>query len=82
MEYIKLLTIKLCGYNKNGLVLDKNLFNRQPQIQFMSEGKELIYIGSLYEIEQAPDIWTKNFGFPEDVFFVPVPKDENADKYY
>lgn len=68
--------------NKNGLVLDKNLFNWQPQIQFMGEGKELFYIGGLYEIEQAPDIWTKNFGSPEDFFFVPIPKDEQADKYY
>lgn len=68
--------------NKNGLVLDKSLFNWQPQLQFMGEGKELFYIGGLYEIEQALDIWTKNFGSPEDVFFVPVPKDEKADKYY
>jgi len=68
--------------NKNGLILDKSLFNWQPQIQYIGEGKELFYIGGLYEIEQAPDIWTKNFGSAEDVFFVPVPKDEKADKYY
>lgn len=68
--------------NKNGLILDKSLFNWQPQIQYIGEGKELFYIGGLYEIEQSPDIWTKNFGSAEDVFFVPVPKDEKADKYY
>ncbi|MGN0666510.1 MAG: carbohydrate ABC transporter substrate-binding protein [Huintestinicola sp.] len=68
--------------NKNGLVLDKSLFNWSPQIQFMGEGKELFYIGGLYEIEQSPDIWTKNFGSAEDVFFVPIPRDEQADKYY
>ena len=68
--------------NKNGLILDKSLFNWQPQIQYIGEGKELFYIGGLYEIEQAPDIWTKKFGSAEDVFFVPVPKDEKADKYY
>lgn len=68
--------------NKNGLILDKSLFNWQPQIQYIGEGKELFYIGGLYEIEQAPDIWTKNFGSAEDVFFVPIPKDEKADKYY
>lgn len=40
------------------------------------------YIGGLYEIEQSPDIWTKTFGDPEDVFFVPIPRDAEADKYY
>ena len=68
--------------NKNGLILDKSLFNWSTQIQFMGEGKELFYISGLYEIESAPDIWTKTFGEAEDVFFVPVPKDEEADKYY
>ncbi len=68
--------------NRSGLILDKSLFDWTPQLQFMGEGKELFYIGGLYEIQQAPDIWTKNFGSPEDVFFVPVPRDEQADKYY
>ncbi|MGN1136044.1 MAG: carbohydrate ABC transporter substrate-binding protein [Oscillospiraceae bacterium] len=68
--------------NRNGLILDKALFNWSPQIQFMGEGKELFYIGGLYEIEQSPDIWTLNFGAAEDVFFVPIPRDEQADKYY
>ena len=68
--------------NKNGLILDKSLFNWTPQIQYIGEGKELFYIGGLYEIESAPEIWTKTFGDAEDVFFVPVPKDEEADKYY
>jgi len=63
-------------------VLDKSLFNWEPQLQFMGEGKELFYIGGLYEIESAAEIWTKNFGSVEDVMFVPVPKDEQADKYY
>lgn len=68
--------------NRNGLILDKSLFNWTPQIQFMGEGKELFYIGGLYEIESDPEIWTKNFGNAEDVFFVPIPRDEQADKYY
>ena len=67
---------------KNGLMLDLSLFNWTPQLQFMGEGKELFYIGGLYEIESAPDIWTRTFGEAEDVFFVPVPRDEKADKYY
>lgn len=68
--------------NRNGLILDKSLFNWTPQIQFMGEGKELFYIGGMYEIEQSPDIWTLNFGSPDEVFFVPIPRDEQADKYY
>lgn len=68
--------------NKNGPVIDKSLYNWQTQIPLMGEGKELFYIGGLYEIEQSPDIWTKNFGTQEEVFFVPIPRDENADKYY
>lgn len=34
------------------------------------------------EIESDPEIWTKTFGSAEDVFFVPIPRDEQADKYY
>lgn len=66
----------------NGLTLDKNLFAWQTHIEFISEGKELFYISGLYEIESSPDIWTKTFGDPEDVMFVPLPKDPEADKYY
>lgn len=67
---------------RNGLMLDKSLFSWNTQIQFIGEGKELFYIGGLYEIESDPEIWSKNFGSPEDVFFVPIPRDEQADKYY
>lgn len=68
--------------NRNGLILDKALFNWQTHVEYMAEGKELFYIGGMYEIEQSPDIWTKTLGNTEDVFFVPIPRDENADKYY
>lgn len=65
---------------KNGLVLDKSQFSWNTQIQFMGEGKELFYIGGFYEVETAPEIWSEKFG--EDMFFVPIPRDEMADKYY
>lgn len=65
---------------KNGLVLDKSQFSWNTQIQFMGEGKELFYIGGFYEVESAPEIWGEKFG--EDMFFVPIPRDEKADKYY
>lgn len=65
---------------KNGLVLDKSQFSWNTQIQFMGEGKELFYIGGFYEVESAPEIWGEKFG--KDMFFVPIPRDEKADKYY
>lgn len=68
--------------NKKGLVLDKSLFNWTTQIHLIGEQNELFYIGGIYEIEQAPEIWTKTFGDANDVFFVPIPRDEQADKYY
>lgn len=66
----------------NGLILDKNLTGWKTHIEYIGEGKELFYISGLYEINSAPDIWTKTFGEPEDVMFVPLPKDPNADAYY
>lgn len=68
--------------SSNGLVLDKSLFGWSTHIEFIGEGKELFYISGLYEIESSPDIWTKTFGNPEDVGFVPLPKDPESDKYY
>ncbi len=65
---------------KNGLVLDKSQFSWNTQIQFMGEGKELFYIGGFYEVETAPEIWREKFG--EVMFFVPIPRDEKAEKYY
>ncbi|MCD7730410.1 MAG: extracellular solute-binding protein [Oscillospiraceae bacterium] len=66
----------------NGLTLDKSLFNWTTHIEFIGEGKELFYIDGLYSIESSPDIWTKTFGEAEDVMFVPLPKDPEADNYY
>ncbi|MGN0609982.1 MAG: ABC transporter substrate-binding protein [Oscillospiraceae bacterium] len=68
--------------NDNGLTLDKSLFNWSTHIEFIGEGKELFYISGLYEIESSPDIWTKTFGEAENVMFVPLPKDPEAENYY
>lgn len=68
--------------NQNGLVLDKNLFNWQTHIEYIGEGKELFYICGLYTLEGAPDIWTATYGDADDVMFVPMPKDPDADEYY
>lgn len=66
----------------NGLILDKNLTGWKTNIQYIGEGRELFYISGLYEIGSSPDIWTKTFGDAEDVMFVPLPKDPDADEYY
>ncbi len=70
------------GLNTSGLVLDKNLFGWNEHPEFIGEGKELFYICGTYTIESSPDIWTKTYGNQEDVMFVPLPKDPEADKYY
>lgn len=67
---------------KNGLVLDKSLFGWNTHIEFMGGGRELFYISGLYEIQQSPDIWTATFGEADDVMFVPIPRDSQADEYY
>ena len=68
--------------NTSGLVLDKNLFNWVEHPEFIGEGKELFYIGGTYLLEGAPEIWTTNFGAQEDVMFVPLPKDPQAEQHY
>ncbi|MBQ7981462.1 MAG: extracellular solute-binding protein, partial [Oscillospiraceae bacterium] len=68
--------------NTSGLVLDKNLFNWAEHPEFIGEGKELFYIGGMYVLESAPEIWTETFGAQEDVMFVPLPKDPQSDEHY
>ncbi|MDD6278702.1 MAG: ABC transporter substrate-binding protein [Oscillospiraceae bacterium] len=48
--------------------------------EYIGEGKELFYPCGLYQFYTTPDIWKKTFG--EDAFFVPMPKDPDADEYY
>lgn len=68
--------------NSSGLVLDKNLTGWNVHDEYIGEGKELFYISGLYAAQGAPEIWTATFGEAEDVRFVPLPKDPQADKYY
>lgn len=65
-----------------GLVLDKSIFNWSVHPELIGEGKELFYISGVYALEGAPEIWTVSYGNPEDVMFVPMPKADDADKYY
>ncbi len=68
--------------NTSGLKYDMNLFGWTEHPENIGTGNELFYIGGLYTLESDPEIWTKTFGEQENVMFVPVPKDPNADKHY
>lgn len=48
--------------------------------EYVGEGKVLFYPVGTYEFYKTADQWKAKFG--EDAFFVPMPKDPDADKYY
>ncbi|MCM1132221.1 MAG: ABC transporter substrate-binding protein [Ruminococcus flavefaciens] len=48
--------------------------------EYIGEGKLLFYPVGLYEFYKTSDQWKATFG--EDAFFVPMPKDPEADEYY
>lgn len=48
--------------------------------EFVGEGKVLFYPVGLYPFYTEPEQWKTMFG--EDAFFVPMPKDPDADEYY
>ena len=66
--------------NKNGLILDKAEFDWAEQRHFMGEGKELFFPAGYWILERSKDQWSAEFG--DNVMFVPMPKDPEADKYY
>lgn len=66
--------------NTSGYVLDKSQFSWKEQPAFIGEGKELFYPCGLWAIYKEKAQWGKTFG--ENAFFVPMPKDPEADAYY
>ncbi len=50
--------------------------------QYIGEGKELYFPAGLWKLYSTPDQWEPVFGDAEDVMFVPMPKDPEADAYY
>ncbi|MBR4224030.1 MAG: hypothetical protein IKR73_04410, partial [Oscillospiraceae bacterium] len=68
--------------SQNGLILDTGLFDWSEHPEFIGEGKELFYICGTYVLNGAPEIWTASFGNAEDVMYVPMPRNEDADAYY
>ena len=67
--------------NQNKLTFDMEQFGWAEQPAFMSEGKELFFLAGLWKLYGAPELWA-SFGTPDEVMFVPVPKDPEADNYY
>lgn len=65
----------------NGLAVDMNEFNWTPHDEYLGEGKELFYIGGIWHILGVPENWAK-YGTPEELMFVPLPRDPEADAYY
>ncbi|MDO5558850.1 MAG: ABC transporter substrate-binding protein [Oscillospiraceae bacterium] len=63
-----------------GYVMDKEQFQWKDMPSFVGEGKELFYPCGLWALYKSSDQWKKTFG--EEAFFVPMPKDPQADTYY
>ncbi len=66
-------------YTKHAfLMIETGEWKEHPE--YIGEGKTLFYPVGLYELYSKPEIWQKTYG--EDVFFVPMPRDPEADEYY
>lgn len=66
--------------NKSGYILDKSKFEWTEHPEFIASGKELFYPCGMWKLYSEKSQWSAVFG--DDVFFVPMPKDPEADKYY
>ncbi len=72
---------RLYELNQKGLIaLCVGDYGYTSRPQYIGENKLLFYPAGLYELYMTPDQWKEKFG--EDVFFVPMPKDPEADNYY
>ncbi len=66
--------------NKNSYLIDKAMFGWNTNEAFIGSGEELFYPCGLWTLWKDKSLWAETFG--EDVMFVPMPKDPEADKYY
>lgn len=66
--------------NKNEYLIDKEMFGWKTNEQFIGSGEELFFPCGLWTLWKEKSLWVDVFG--EDVMFVPMPKDPDADKYY
>ena len=67
-------------YQNDLIAIGVGDYGWEAKPNYIGEGKLLFYPVGLYELYATPDIWQAKYG--EDVFFVPMPKDPNADEYY
>ena len=67
-------------YQQNFIAIGVGDYGWDARPNYIGEGKLLFYPVGLYELYAKPEIWKAKYG--EDVFFVPMPKDPEADEYY
>lgn len=67
-------------YSTNCIAIGVGDYGWSAKPQYIAEGKTLFYPCGLYAFYKTPDQWQGDFG--EDAFFVPMPKDPEADEYY
>lgn len=71
----------LYNLSVNGNVaIGSNSYGWTEHPEYIGEGKLLFYPCGLWKLYSTPENWKTVFG--EDVGFVPMPKDPQADKYY
>lgn len=67
-------------YNNNCVAIGVGDYGWTDKPEYIGEGKLLFYPVGLYTFYTEKAQWSKKFG--EDAFFVPMPKDPDADEYY
>ncbi len=67
-------------YTNNCIAIGVGDYGWEAKPSFIGEGKLLFYPVGLYTFYTEKEQWTKTYG--EDAFFVPMPKDPEADEYY
>ncbi len=69
----------MCDLKKMDLPLPKDEFDWTEQPQRISEGKTLFWPCATWALWEAD---LSKFGKPDEIMFVPMPRDPQADKYY
>ena len=67
-------------YQKGCIAIGVGDFGWETKPAYVGEGKTLFYPIGLYDFYTEKSQWTAKYG--EDAFFVPMPKDPEADEYY
>jgi len=67
-------------FNENLIAIGVGDYGWDTRPSYIGEGKLLFYPCGLYQFYCPKEDWTSVFG--EDAFFVPMPRDPEADNYY